>query len=415
MKLLNFNYLGTEHLNGFDTYKYSSIDTSPISIYITHPFWEWCVQYCPSWLAPNLMTFVGFLLLVANFFVLTFYDPDFLASSGGKETNLIPGWVWLFCFLSQFLAHTLDGCDGKQARKTGSSTPLGELFDHGLDSWSCLFIPIAVYSVFGRSLEYSVSPFRFYFVIYLACLQFYLSHWEKYNTGVLFLPWGYDASQLALMVVYLLTYFFGVGMWQFSFPVINISFAQCSEIFFYFAALVGTLPMSLWNIYLSIRDGTGKGKSFVEGNRPWIPILVLFALTTIWALYSPSNILESHSRLFYWLCGTIFSNITCRLIVAQMSSTRAPVFNTLLVPLSVTTLVIMLPHGELAEYSILCVVNVIVTVAHLHYGICVVRQMSLHFRIFTFSLQKKFISPGECSPNMGQMQKPLLEPDQETV
>ena len=44
MKQLNINYLGTEHLNGFDTYKYSSVDTSPISIYLTHPFWEWCVQ-----------------------------------------------------------------------------------------------------------------------------------------------------------------------------------------------------------------------------------------------------------------------------------------------------------------------------------------------------------------------------------
>ena len=44
MKLLETNYLETEHLNGFDNYKYSSIDTSPISTYITHPFWEWCVK-----------------------------------------------------------------------------------------------------------------------------------------------------------------------------------------------------------------------------------------------------------------------------------------------------------------------------------------------------------------------------------
>ena len=29
---------------------------------------------------------------------------------------------------------TFDNCDGKQARKTGNSTPLGMLFDHGCDS-----------------------------------------------------------------------------------------------------------------------------------------------------------------------------------------------------------------------------------------------------------------------------------------
>jgi len=401
MKLLETNYLETEHLNGFDNYKYSSIDTSPISTYITHPFWEWCVKFCPKWLAPNLMTFVGFLLLVANFFLLTFYDPNFLVSSGGDNPHQIPSWVWLFCFLSQFLAHTLDGCDGKQARRTGSSTPLGELFDHGLDSWSCLFVPIAVYSVFGRSLEYSLSPLRFYFVIYLCCLQFYLSHWEKYNTGVLFLPWGYDASQLALMFVYLVTFFFGVDLWKFTFPVIHLSFAQCSEIFFYLAAVAATLPMSLWNIYKSVRDGTGKGKTFWEGNQPWVPLVVLFILTTIWACKSPTNILESQPRLFYWMCGTIFSNITCRLIVAQMSSTRSPAFNSLLVVLLVSLGLIFIPYGDAVESSVLWVLSGIVTLAHIHYGVCIVRQMSDHFRIFTFSLAKKYVvGNGEASKSL---------------
>jgi phosphatidylglycerophosphate synthase len=28
----------------------------------------------------------------------------------------------------------LDALDGKQARRTGNSTPLGELFDHGCDA-----------------------------------------------------------------------------------------------------------------------------------------------------------------------------------------------------------------------------------------------------------------------------------------
>jgi len=313
------------------------------------------------------MTFAGFLLLVANFFLLTYYDPNFLATSGGKEQHIIPSWVWLFCFLSQFLAHTLDGCDGKQARRTGSSTPLGELFDHGLDSWSCVFIPIAVYSVFGRSAEYSLSPLRFYFVIYLCCLQFYLSHWEKYNTGVLFLPWGYDASQLALMLVYLITFFFGVDLWMFFFPIINLSFAQCSEIFFYLAAIALTLPMSLWNMYISVRDGTGKGKSFMEGNRPWIPMICLFAMTTLWALMSPNDVLIHQPRLFYWMCETIYSNITCRLIVAQMSSTVSPTFNSLLILLLISVAIVMMPYGDVAEYGVLWILTAIVTAAHIHY------------------------------------------------
>jgi phosphatidylglycerophosphate synthase len=35
-----------------------------------------------------------------------------------------------------FVYQTLDAIDGKQARRTGSSNSLGELFDHGCDSVS---------------------------------------------------------------------------------------------------------------------------------------------------------------------------------------------------------------------------------------------------------------------------------------
>lgn len=39
---------------------------------------------------------------------------------------------FLFSFsLGLFLYQSLDAIDGKQARRTGTSGPLGELFDHG--------------------------------------------------------------------------------------------------------------------------------------------------------------------------------------------------------------------------------------------------------------------------------------------
>jgi ethanolaminephosphotransferase len=36
-----------------------------------------------------------------------------------------------------WLYSTLDNVDGKQARRTNSSSPLGELFDHGCDALNC--------------------------------------------------------------------------------------------------------------------------------------------------------------------------------------------------------------------------------------------------------------------------------------
>ena len=88
-----------------------------------------------------------------------------------------------------------DGTDGKQARRTGMSGPLGELFDHGIDSLATMLMPVGVYSVFGRG-EYSLPPDRVYYIILGIIITFIISHWEKYNTGVLYLPWGYDISQI---------------------------------------------------------------------------------------------------------------------------------------------------------------------------------------------------------------------------
>lgn len=88
-----------------------------------------------------------------------------------------------------------DGVDGKQARRTNSSTPLGELFDHGLDSWACIFFVATVYSIFGRG-DSGVGVTTLYYILWVVLFSFILSHWEKYNTGILFLPWGYDISQV---------------------------------------------------------------------------------------------------------------------------------------------------------------------------------------------------------------------------
>lgn len=95
----------------------------------------------------------------------------------------------------------LDGTDGKQARRTGSSSPLGELFDHGLDSWATLFLPVALFSIFGRSDPYGVNASRMYGFLWVILVSFIVSHWEKYNTGILFLPWSYDLSQLVLLTI----------------------------------------------------------------------------------------------------------------------------------------------------------------------------------------------------------------------
>lgn len=67
-------------------------------------------QICPRWVAPNVLTFVGFLFTVANFVLLAIYDYSYYASSDdppGDKYPPIPSWVWLACAFNHFMAHTL--------------------------------------------------------------------------------------------------------------------------------------------------------------------------------------------------------------------------------------------------------------------------------------------------------------------
>lgn len=73
-----------------------------------------------------------------------------------------------------------------------------------------------------------------------------------------------------------------------------------------------------------------------------------------------------------------------------MSSTRCDVLNWLLVPLSAAELLILTTDwGRSHEFQILCILTLVATSAHVHFGVCVVRQMCLHFGINCFSLKKR--------------------------
>ncbi|XP_049788920.1 ethanolaminephosphotransferase 1-like [Schistocerca nitens] len=385
---MDMQYLTQEHLQGFETYKYSALDTSPLSIYVMHPFWNRVVEFCPKWIAPNVLTFAGFLFTVFNFILFSYYDYEFYASSDDHpEVAPIPRWLWAAAAINIFLAYTLDGIDGKQARRTQTSGPLGELFDHGLDSWSAVLIPTCMYSIFGRT-TYSISTLRMYYCLWNVFVNFHLSHWEKYNTGVLFLPWGYDASMLVAIVIFMITSIFGHELWNFNLPY-NISAGQTFEVTFYISALVSNFPVCLWNVYKSYRDGTGKMRPFTEAVRPLVPVLYFLTLCTLWVLKSPGDIINTDPRSVYLVTGTIFSNICCRLIVAQMSSTRCEIFNWLLLPASaVVALTLVLPVPLNVELGLVYSLTVLATCAHIHYGTCVVRQMCRHFRINCFQIKQ---------------------------
>ncbi|KAK6105246.1 CDP-alcohol phosphatidyltransferase family protein [Brugia pahangi] len=384
LELFNYKYLSEQQMKGFDKYKYCSVDSSPLSKYVSHPFWNWIVQFYPTWLAPNVLTLTGFIFVMFAFLVVSYYD--YYVATNSIVLASIPHWVWLLCSICTFMGHVLDGTDGKQARRIGVSGPTGELFDHGLDSWSTVPLTLTVFSIFGQG-EFSLSPVRLLLVLISVQVVFIVSHWEKYNTGILFLPWNYDLSQYGLAIFYLFVFFKGDDYFKF-YVFADFTTALCLEFGFYVCCYI-SLVVSARNIYLSyFVDHTGKQDNFYEICLPLFPSLILFSISVFWALYSPGNIVERDPRLYLYTMGTVFSNIACKLIIAQMCNTRAELFNLCLAMYSIVAVTSL--SGFLSAYQELIFLRfavVVITLAHLHFGICVVRQLCGHFKIHAFSLR----------------------------
>ncbi|XP_030839310.1 ethanolaminephosphotransferase 1 [Strongylocentrotus purpuratus] len=383
-------YLNKDHINGFDKYKYSSRDTSPVAVYVMHPFWNAVVKFYPMWLAPNLLTFVGFLFQVYLFLLLAYYDWDYYSGNRTKaEYPTIPNWVWYVAAVCQFLGHTLDGTDGKQARRTGSSTPLGELFDHGSDSILCALMPLGLFSIFGKGMDdYGGSSWIFFAVQWHVIGCFFVSHWEKYLTGVLFLPWSYDFSQVSIVIVYLLTGTFGFEVWKITLPY-GIQFNYFFLGLVCAGAVVFSLPQSIYNIVRSFQTGSGKRRSLSEAATPLISMLALFGISTFWGLFSPTDVLEYHTRIYLLAVSTVFSNITVRLIISQMSDTLACLNNFLLMLFGGAAVAVCVLGIAEHEVLILHGLFAIILLLHFHYLVTVVNQLSDHFNIYAFSITSR--------------------------
>ncbi|XP_065843219.1 ethanolaminephosphotransferase 1-like [Oscarella lobularis] len=385
--LFSYRYLKEEHFRGFDKYKYSAIDTSPLSTYVMHPFWNAAVNIFPTWVAPNLLTFVGWFYLIIIYALLTYYDPDFHTTSNdlGIVRPPIPSWVYVACALLHFLSHTFDGIDGKQARRTRSSSALGELFDHGLDSLTVWLITTQMYSIAGTGTAWSVTPFWMLLVLQWAMIGFYVCHWEKYITGVLYLPWSYDLVQLGTLGMYIGAAIYGNETLHFYvISSLGITFSKAFAITVFVSTFAFSIPCSLWNIYLSYKEKTLKQTSLTEQLAPGSVLTLSLLFPLIWTLTSPADIINTETRWIYWLQGILYSNGICRLIVSQMSSTQCNRWNWMIAPF-----IIVLPavyQGMLNEVLALKVYAICVTLLHLHYGVCVVRQLCDHLKINCFSI-----------------------------
>ena len=111
----------------------------------------------------------------------------------------LPSLPFAFSSLSLFLFPSLSSFI---ILLSSPPSPTGELFDHGLDSWAAILLPLSLFSALGRGDQGGGSPQEAFLPTLAILGGFYFSHWEKYITGILYLPWIYDVLQLVRRCVH---------------------------------------------------------------------------------------------------------------------------------------------------------------------------------------------------------------------
>ncbi|GAA25968.1 K7_Cpt1p [Saccharomyces cerevisiae Kyokai no. 7] len=167
-------FIPQSSLGNLKLYKYQSDDRSFLSNHVLRPFWRKFATIFPLWMAPNLVTLLGFCFIIFNVLTTLYYDPYFDQES--------PRWTYFSYAIGLFLYQTFDACDGMHARRTGQQGPLGELFDHCIDSINTTLSMIPVCSMTGMGYTYMTI-----FSQFAILCSFYLSTWEEYHTHKLYL------------------------------------------------------------------------------------------------------------------------------------------------------------------------------------------------------------------------------------
>lgn len=178
-------------------YQYAGADLSLIYKYVLAPTATFLVTHCtPRTLAPNTITFSALVLMFAAYCLVWYHCPnmdEYLTSTSTSSSDdaaavavVVPSWIFAFNCAAMLIYQTLDNMDGRQARRTGASSPLGLLFDHGCDAINSIFGSANWIAAMGLSTQ--TDALAIWVLIVFPMAAFYIATWEEYFTGKLILP-----------------------------------------------------------------------------------------------------------------------------------------------------------------------------------------------------------------------------------
>ncbi|KAK9237402.1 CDP-alcohol phosphatidyltransferase-domain-containing protein [Lipomyces kononenkoae] len=329
--------IDSETLSHLKSYKYSSVDKSYISNYILRHYWNYCASLMPLWLAPNVITLIGLIFIYINVLCILIYVPDLVGPG--------PSWLYFSFGAGLWLYSTMDNIDGKQARRTGSSSPLGELFDHGIDSLNCTLGGLIETACMG------LGPTRTgAFITMVSCLAMFFSTWETYHTHTLYLGYFNGPTEGIIIAVGLMIIsgIYGPEIWQktlldilpvLSFLPARVGNTPLRDVFATIVALAfftAHLPFCVYNVYEARKS---RHQPFLPTLKEWVPFVWSALSVYIW-LDSPYSVLLSENHLVLFALATSFSfgRVTTKIILAHLTKQPFPYWTILVVPVYIAPL-----------------------------------------------------------------------------
>mmetsp|Transcript_37502 Transcript_37502/g.73327 ORF Transcript_37502/g.73327 Transcript_37502/m.73327 type:complete len:392 (+) Transcript_37502:88-1263(+) len=378
---LTFPFLSQKELEtmAFD-HKYSSTGRSIIDALFLKDFTTWLASKLPlqhdpkapmHWTAPNSLTFVGLLCMVVPSVVVMYTSHDLLSPS--------PRWAYLATAAGIFGYQILDELDGKQARRTGSSSPLGELFDHGCDAVST-FVTVAACLCVCQT-DYTSAAFAAYLS---ATMAFQGAHIQTYYKGRLFFglvdvaeaQWSGILMNLACGLID--PNFFSAG------PIPGTSLPrQTVPIVFVIGGSSVAMLRNLYETTVARGDNVPHAKSSLV--KVWAQFFAMCAAAIAWFSTTQGELVGSDRILLLSALGLLNASQSVSIIVAHMARSEVPGWNYLrLLPVVMAvanTQLRLIPDSQ-AVLMIFCG-----SLVHfLHYAVSLAAQIASFLGVETFKV-----------------------------
>ena len=262
--------LSQEKLENMNQFKYKYINNSIFYNNFYSPCLNKLVEYVPRNIAPNLITLFS---LICNIiaFIVSLADGGFdFAQPLKRSTCFVIG-------ISQLLYYFFDCLDGKQARRTGNSTPFGMLMDHGCDTFTLIFTSYNM----SRLLVVGNEGFFSYSVFFGLILGFFMMTYEDYKIGEMYFPMinGADEGNFVVALIGLFCGIFGQG-WILFVPISKFGSLTMGKIF----ALV--IIISSFGTIFNLYYHTYQKKDCKENIRNFFDIFAFYGVLFIPIIYA---------------------------------------------------------------------------------------------------------------------------------